>query len=463
MEAEMADTQLSAGSLDGLGIASEESLADFIYETKNYTECVEKAGHLWPILSRAAAQSVGMPDIEAATEAMVTFIWNEDPKHSGRPVPANVMKEMMPIYRPLAQAALASQPSPAATVDEHDPSQYCCLDSCKREGCTRLAEACLSKKKTADHPRFSAATEPETRYDEPAIPHAIKAITAWQANKATSYTPTDVLNDCGDAILAALYAAEPQPIATAPKDGTEFIGYENGDVYKCCWRTEEPDEGPGHSGWYDFSNSSFENPTEWSPLRYSVVPVEPQPALAPTDLNKVWEAAEACWASDAPRKAVDILYYEIIRLNGGSVTGGAINKLSAPARCSADMEDDLVSFTPISGPAVDALETRKESDNGPTEARVNEDLRKRLSTGTVRGCSAGNGDKAREIVTDWLSMFDPPPQIDFQQSELLQGAIAAALGSVDIDALTGTADDQVGFGILDELPLPVSRPHGGGK
>ena len=34
---------------------------------------------------------------------------------------------------------------------------------------------------------------------------------------------------------------------------------------------------------------------------------------------------------------------------------------------------------------------------------------------------------AREIVTDWLGMFDPPPQIDFQQSELLQGAIAAAL------------------------------------
>jgi hypothetical protein len=57
-----------------------------------------------------------------------------------------------------------------------------------------------------------------------------------------------------------------QPIATAPKDGTEFVGYENGDAYKCCWRTEEPDEGPGYSGWWDFSNQSFENPTEWSPM-----------------------------------------------------------------------------------------------------------------------------------------------------------------------------------------------------
>lgn len=34
---------------------------------------------------------------------------------------------------------------------------------------------------------------------------------------------------------------------------------------------------------------------------------------------------------------------------------------------------------------------------------------------------------AREIVTEWLGMFDPPPQIDFQQSEILQAAIAAAL------------------------------------
>lgn len=71
--------------------------------------------------------------------------------------------------------------------------------------------------------------------------------------------------------------AWPQPIATAPSDGTEFIGYENGDVYRCCWRTEHPDEGrPGHSGWYDFSNQSFENPTEWSPLRYTAN--EPQTA-----------------------------------------------------------------------------------------------------------------------------------------------------------------------------------------
>lgn len=38
---------------------------------------------------------------------------------------------------------------------------------------------------------------------------------------------------------------------------------------------------------------------------------------------------------------------------------------------------------------------------------------------------------ARDIVTEWLGMFDPPPQIDFQQSELLQGAIVTALRAPD--------------------------------
>jgi hypothetical protein len=34
---------------------------------------------------------------------------------------------------------------------------------------------------------------------------------------------------------------------------------------------------------------------------------------------------------------------------------------------------------------------------------------------------------ARDIVAEWLAMFDPPPQIDFQQSEMLQASIVAAL------------------------------------
>lgn len=45
----------------------------------------------------------------------------------------------------------------------------------------------------------------------------------------------------------------------------------------------------------------------------------------------------------------------------------------------------------------------------------------------LRGLAPCPADEARAIVTEWLGMFDPPPQIDFQQSEFLQQAIAVSL------------------------------------
>lgn len=66
-------------------------------------------------------------------------------------------------------------------------------------------------------------------------------------------------------------ALEWQSIATAPKDGSEFIAFQDGDVYRCAWRVVESDETPGHEGWWDFSNSSFEEPSNWLPM----------PALSP--------------------------------------------------------------------------------------------------------------------------------------------------------------------------------------
>ncbi len=55
-------------------------------------------------------------------------------------------------------------------------------------------------------------------------------------------------------------------IETAPKDGTWFIAYQNGEPFPCDWRTEEQDEGPPREGWFDFFNRSFEDPTHWLPV-----------------------------------------------------------------------------------------------------------------------------------------------------------------------------------------------------
>lgn len=57
-----------------------------------------------------------------------------------------------------------------------------------------------------------------------------------------------------------------QPIASAPKDGTEFIAFENGELYRCAWAERDDGEGRVDCGWWDFWNESFEYPTHWMPL-----------------------------------------------------------------------------------------------------------------------------------------------------------------------------------------------------
>lgn len=55
-------------------------------------------------------------------------------------------------------------------------------------------------------------------------------------------------------------------IETAPKDGTWFIAYQDGEPFPCDWRSEEQDDGPPREGWFDFFNRSFEEPTHWTPV-----------------------------------------------------------------------------------------------------------------------------------------------------------------------------------------------------
>lgn len=55
-----------------------------------------------------------------------------------------------------------------------------------------------------------------------------------------------------------------RPISEAPKDGTWFVAYQNGETYPCEWHVQEPDEGPPREGWFDLFNQSFEEPTLWA-------------------------------------------------------------------------------------------------------------------------------------------------------------------------------------------------------
>jgi uncharacterized protein YqeY len=83
------------------------------------------------------------------------------------------------------------------------------------------------------------------------------------------------------------------------------------------------------------------------------------------------------------------------------------------------------------------------------------DYRKALEAGRrfaqkQRDGLAQSSREAREIVTEWMGMFDPPPQIDFQQSEFLQQSIASALAA----QTAAPAGSPVGWG--DDYPKDQS-------
>jgi hypothetical protein len=84
-----------------------------------------------------------------------------------------------------------------------------------------------------------------------------------------------------------------------------------------------------------------------------------------------------------------------------------LNQIEAYLLSSADgKQADLASFVPITGPGVDALENRKEQDNGPSEEQINSDLRSYLTK--QDGKQAGEATLTGKVHTlkTWPDFFN---------------------------------------------------------
>jgi hypothetical protein len=111
---------------------------------------------------------------------------------------------------------------------------------------------------------MNPTTKPPSSSVTAAIDRAVMTELERQREAGTKYLASLNVDAIVSAICAAVHVQRTwQPIETAPKDGTRFAAYQNGEPYPCEWREDQPDEGPPRSGWFDLFNLSFEEPTLW--------------------------------------------------------------------------------------------------------------------------------------------------------------------------------------------------------
>jgi hypothetical protein len=106
-------------------------------------------------------------------------------------------------------------------------------------------------------------------------------------------------------------------------------------------------------------------------IRHLFAGVRNEPQAAP-DMSAVKDARENLMKGILLLKAMDHVRVPIELHKAAHALRYALERSQAGS-------DDPVSFTPISGPGVDALHQRKESDNGPSEEEVNRDLKQYLA------------------------------------------------------------------------------------
>lgn len=69
-----------------------------------------------------------------------------------------------------------------------------------------------------------------------------------------------------------------QPIETAPKDGTEFLGAQNRTVFLCTWSKELYPLGSTYEGWVNAGSHNYDDGGDW---RMNVTPTHWQPLPEP--------------------------------------------------------------------------------------------------------------------------------------------------------------------------------------
>ena len=122
------------------------------------------------------------------------------------------------------------------------------------------------------------------------------------------------------------------------------------------------------------------------------------------------------------------------------------NSQSPDRTALADERNKLLERATLAAAGIDLLQ-----DSMSLRRRTAEIINELVAALRSPSPYSGAADEAQRIVTDWLGLFDPPPQIDFQQSEFLQQGITKVLEHFSATTLPRDAVEQIFNGWLERF------------